>query len=135
MSRYDEIVQALTELNGEAKLQDIHKKILDNVAIRPPSKGTVAATLRNFQESKEGKKFSFQTRGKGVWKLVQVSGKRKVMAKNQPKSFVGAPAISQRLYVPVEDLQLFIDQILEPLKKDGGKISIAVEVIYRPKAD
>jgi hypothetical protein len=131
LSRYDEIVKALTELKGEAKLEDIHKKILETVGINPPLKGTVSATLQNFQEPKEGKKYSFHRMGKGVWKLVE--NKPKPKAKSKTKPVASTPIIGQRTTIPAEDLQSFIEQIIEPLKKDGGEMSTTVEVIYRPK--
>ena len=133
MTRYDEIVKALTELKGDAKLEDIHKKILETVGIKPPSKGTVGATLRNFQESKKGRKYSFHPLGKGVWKLVDNEAKPRVKAKSKTKPVASTPIIGQRTSVAVEDLSSFIELIVEPLKKDGGEISISVEVIYRPK--
>ena len=135
MSRYDEIVNALTELKGEAKLEGIHKKILETVGIKPPSKGTVGATLRNFQESQKGKKYSFQPLGKGVWRLVDSEANPKAKARNKTMPVTSAPIRGQRTPVTVEDLPSFIDQIIEPLKKDGGRMSITVEVIYRPKND
>ena len=133
MTRYDEIVQALTELKGEAKLEDNHKKILDNVAFGPPSKGTVGGTLLSFKEPKEGRKYSFHSLGKGVWKLVENQPSAKAKAKNKPKPVTSTPIIGQRTSVTVENLPSFIGQIIEPLKKDGGQISITVEVIYRPR--
>jgi hypothetical protein len=133
LSRYDEIVKALTELKGEAKLEDIHKKILETVGINPPSKGTVGATLQNFQEPKEGKKYSFHRMGKGVWKLVDNEVKTKAKAKSKTKPVASTPIIGQRTTVAVEDLPSFIDQIIEPLKKDGGQMSITIEVLYRPE--
>ncbi len=135
MTRYDEIVQALTELKGEAKLEDIHKKILDNVAIKPPSKGTVGGTLLSFKESKKGRKYSFHSLGKGIWKLVENEPTAKAKAKNRAKQVTSTPIIGQRTSVTVEDMPSFIDQIIEPLKKDGGQISITIEVIYRPKTE
>ena len=135
MTRYDEIVKALTELKGDAKLEDIHKKILETVGIKPPSKGTVGATLRNFQESKKGRKYSFQPLGKGVWKLVDSEAKPKAKAKSKTRLVASTPIIGQRTTVDAEDLPSFIELIVEPLKKDGGQISITIEVIYRPKSE
>jgi hypothetical protein len=133
LSRYDDIVKALTELKGEAKLEDIHKKILDNVPINSPSKGTIGGTLFNYKEPKEGRRYSFQPLGKGVWKLVDNEVKPKVNVRKKSKTAKSAPIVGQRTTVAAEDLQSFIDQIIEPLKKDGGEMSITVEVIYRPK--
>ena len=133
MTRYDEIVQALTELKGEAKLDDIHKRILDNVAIKPPSKGTVGGTLLSFKEPKEGRKYSFHPLGKGIWKLVENEPRAKPKADRRSKPTASAPIIGQRTSVTLEDLPSFVDQIIEPLKRDGGQVSITVEVIYRPR--
>ncbi len=135
MSRYDEIVLALTELKGEAKLEDIHKKILETVGIKPPSKGTLGATLRSHQEPHKGKEFSFHPQGKGVWKLVENESKPKAKAKSKTKPVTSTPIIGQRTSVTVEEMPSFIDRIIEPLKKDGGQISITIEVIYRPKTE
>lgn len=133
LSRYDEIGQALTELKGEAKLEDIHKKILEMVGIKPPSKGTIGGTLLNFKEPKEGKRYSFRPLGKGVWKLVDNEVKQKAKAKAVSKSVTSTPIIGQRTAVDVEDLPLFIGKIVEPLKKDGGEMTITIEVTYRPR--
>lgn len=135
MSRYDEIVQALTNLKGEAKLEDIHKKILETVGINPPSKGSIAGTLSNFKEPKKGRRFSFRPLGKGVWKLVDNEFKRKAKVKSKPKPVESTPIVGQRTTVAFKDLSSFIEQIVEPLRKDGGQISITIEVLYRPKIE
>jgi hypothetical protein len=135
LSRYDEIVKALNVLKGEAKLEDIHKKILETVGINPPLKGTVSATLQNFQEPKEGKKYSFHRMGKGVWKLVDNEVKPKAKVKSKTKPVASTPIIGQRTTVAFDDLAIFIEKIVEPLKKYGGQMSITIEVIYRSKTE
>lgn len=121
MSRYDEIVQALIELKGEAKLEYIHKKILENVPINSPSKGTIGGTLLHFKEPKEGRKYSFQPLGKGVWRLVENEAKLKGKVKNKIKPGASTSIIGQRTSIAVEDLPSFIEKIVEPLKRDGVK--------------
>ena len=132
MSRYDEIVNALKELKGEAKPEDIHKKILETVGIKPPSKGTVGTILRNFQESEIGRKYSFHQQGKGVWKLVRMGPSRR-QGKEENKADCQHSDHWSKNKHGCQDLPSFIEKIVEPLKKDGGLISITVEVIYRPK--
>jgi hypothetical protein len=133
MSRYDEIVQELIDLKGEAELEDIHKKILETVGINPPSKGSIGGILFNFKEPKEGKRYSFQSLGKGVWKLVDSEAKTK--AKSKIKQVTSIPITGQRATIGAEVLHSFIDQIIGSLKKDGGEMSITLEVIYRPKTE
>lgn len=37
-----------------------------------------------------------------------------------------------RVSVAVDDLVSFIEQAIEPLRKEGGQMSITVDVVYRP---
>jgi hypothetical protein len=133
LTRYDEIVQALADLQGEAKLEAIHKRILENVPERPPTKNTVAATLRNHREAQAGKAYSFVPRGKGVWKLVPNKAKMRRKVKTEEGASMGPSLVGCRTSVDINDLPSFIDQIIEPLKNEGGKLSLTIEVIYRPK--
>lgn len=66
MSRYDEVVKALLDLGGRAKLDVIHKKCVENNPQKPPSKDTVSKTLGDNKEPKKGGKYSFRPLGKGI---------------------------------------------------------------------
>jgi hypothetical protein len=75
-------------------------QLLENVGIDPPLKGTVGATLQNFQKPKEGKKYSFHRMGRGVWKLVDNEVVPKARAKRKPMPVTSTPIIGQEPPLP-----------------------------------
>lgn len=132
MPLYDEIVQAMTDLGGEAKLDKLYQRMLENQPEKATTKSTVGAMLRYYSQPRRGKNLLMQSKGKGVWKLVPgEKAERKV--KKEPKPTTGTTVTGRRAKVAVDDLPSFVEQIVETLKKDGGQLSITIEAIYRPK--
>lgn len=124
----------MTDLGGEAKLDKLHQRMLENQPEKATTKSTVGAMLRYYREPRRGKKFLTQPRGKGVWKLVP-SDKAQTKVKKEPKPTTGATVAGRRTKVAVDDLPSFVEQIVETLRKEGGQLSITIEAIYRPKVE
>lgn len=134
MSLYEEIVQAMTDLGGEVKLDKLYQRILENSPEKVTTKSTVGAMLRYYSQPRRGKKHLTQSKGKGVWKLVP-SDKAERKARKEPKPTTGTTVVGRRTKVAVDDLPSFVEQMVETLKKEGGQLSITIEAIYRPKME
>jgi len=122
----------MTDLGGEAKLDKLYQRMLENQPEKVSTKGTVGAMLRYYREPRRGKKYLMQPRGKGVWKLGP-SDKAERKARKETRPTTGATIVGRRTKVAVDDLPSFVEQIVETLRKEGGQLSITIEVIYRPK--
>jgi hypothetical protein len=132
LSRYNDILQALKGLGGEAKFDDIYNGVMENDPINEPSprmKDVIRSCLRYYSEPRRGKECSFSRDG-DVWKLVPNEGR--VDAKGKGPIPEVRPLSGGKIRIGVEDLPSFIQQVVEPLKKEGGRLSVVVEVVYQP---
>jgi len=76
LTLYDEIVKALSELGGEAKVEQIYRIILNTDREKQPTRNTICATLRNHRAPREGKKYYFYPKGNGIWKMIPKNQKK-----------------------------------------------------------
>lgn len=131
---YDEIVQALTDLGGEAKVEDLRRRILENNPGKRRSKNTIYGTLRCYQFPQKGKEYLFVPTGRGRWRLDRVDQLSDGVGKDM-KSIETILMSGRGRGVPVtaDDLSPLIKEAIEPLKKEGGQLSIYIRVVYRPE--